>query len=184
MTAKRFAGIEKSSVPVLLPFDIEAIHKDLAAGNAEATTSDKYFGGFHPTKFFLPGPAGYDATFTISADEAGIKTRYNKPIVVEISGAAFLYDLDGPDHQEVFPPSKEIEALFPGMRRILREAHVRYAFTRFGVPYVLSIQCYDQRPRGRILTCKQADPIAEQFLRLLQHRRRHSDGRSSSRTST
>jgi len=33
---------------------------------------------------------------------------------------------------------------------------------------VLSIQCYDQRPRGRILTCKQADPIAEKFLRQLR----------------
>ena len=41
---------------------------------------------------------------------------------------------------------------------------MRYAFTRFGVPYVLSIQCYDQRPSSRYLTCKQADPIAKQFL--------------------
>jgi len=168
LTAKRFAGIARSSVPVLLPFDVDAFRKDVADGKADAETSAAYFGGFQPTKFFLPGPAGYDATFTISPDAAGIKTHFDRPIVAEISGAAFLYDLDGPDHQEVFPPSKELEALFPGMRRILREAHVRYAFTRFGVPYVLSIQCYDQRPRGRILTCKQADPIAEKFLRQLR----------------
>jgi hypothetical protein len=168
LMGKRFAGIGKSSVPVLLPFDTDAFRKDVAEGKAEAATSDKYFGTFHPTKFFLPGPAGYDATFVMSPSEAPIKTRYAKPIVVEITGAAFVYALDGPDHQEVFPPSKELQALFPGMQRILREAHVRYVFTRFGVPYVLSIQCYDQRPSARILTCKQADPIAEQFLRQLR----------------
>ena len=168
VSVKRFAGIEKSSVPVLLPFDIAAFRKDIADGKAEAATSDKYFGNFHPTKFFLPGAAGYDATFTISPDDAPVKTRYAKPIVIEITGAAFVYDLDGPDHQEVFPPSKELAALFPGMRRILREAHVRYVFQRFGVPYVVSIQCYDQRPKRGILTCKQADPIAEQFLKQLK----------------
>jgi hypothetical protein len=168
VSARRFAGVEKSSVPVLLPFDIAAFRKDLADGKAEAATSDKYFGNFHPTKFFLPGAAGYDATFTFNPDDAPVKTRYGKPIMVEITGAAFVYDLDGPDHQEVFAPSKELEALFPGMKRILREAHVRYVFQRFGVPYVVSIQCYDQRPRRGILTCKQADPIAEQFLKQLK----------------
>ena len=149
VTAKRFAGIGKSSVPVLLPFDVDAFAQGSADGKAEAATSDKYFGKFHPTKFFLPGPAGYDATFTIDPDDAPLATRFSKPIVIEITGAAFVYDLDGPDHQEVFPPSKELEALFPGMKRILREAHVRYVFQRFGVPYVLSIQCYDQRAKSR-----------------------------------
>jgi hypothetical protein len=168
VSARRFAGVEKSSAPVLLPFDIAAFRKDIADGKAEAATSDKYFGNFHPTKFFLPGAAGYDATFTISPDDAPAKTRYGKPVMIEITGAAFVYDLDGPDHQEVFPPSKELAALFPGMRRILREAHVRYVFQRFGVPYAVSIQCHDQRPKRGILTCKQADPIAEQFLKQLK----------------
>ena len=70
VSVKRFTGIEKSSVPVLLPFDVDAFRKDLADGKAETATSDKYFGRFHPTKFFLPGPAGYDATFTINPDDA------------------------------------------------------------------------------------------------------------------
>lgn len=163
---KRFAGISKSTVPVLLPFDVEAFAKD--DGTPEAATSEKYFGGFHFNKFFLAGPAGYDATFELNSGELGISFRHNKPAVIEISGAAFTYDLDGPDHQEVFPPKKELAELFPGMKRILREAHVRYAFERFGVPYVLSIQCYDMRPSRKHLSCREADPIAEKFLRLLK----------------
>ncbi len=78
LTEKRFAGIAKSSVPVLLPFDIETFRRDIADGKPEAETSDKYFGDFHPTKFFLPGPAGYDATFTFDADSAGIETHFRK----------------------------------------------------------------------------------------------------------
>ena len=167
MTEKRFAGIVKSTVPVLLPFDVDAFRKDSADGKPDASTSDKYFGDFHPDKFFLPGPAGYDATFELNAKAPGLSYRFNKPIVIEISGAAFAYDLDGPDHQEVFAPKNGLGDLFPGMRRILRDAHVRYVFERFGVPYVVSIQCYDQRPSTKHLSCKEADPIAERFLRLL-----------------
>jgi len=168
ITTKRFAGIAKSSVPVLLPMDIERFEKDLADGKPEAATSDRYFGNFHPNNFFLPGPAGYDVTFELNPKEAGFSFRFEKPIIVEISGAAFVYALDGPDHQEVFPPRNGLGDLFPGMRRILREAHVRYAFERFGVPYVVSIQCYDMRPSAKYLSCNEADPVAERFLRQLQ----------------
>ena len=166
-TGKRFAGIDKSSVPVLLPFDVDGFRQDAADGKPDAANSDKYFGDFHPTKFFLPGPAGYDATFTITAAAAGVRSHFAKPIVIEITGAAYVYDLDGFDFQEVFPPRNGLDLLFPGIRRILREAHVRYVFERFGVPYVVSIQCYDRRPSSRYLACKDADPIAEKFLRLL-----------------
>jgi hypothetical protein len=166
---KRFADIGKSSVPVLLPFDIDAFRKDVADGKPEAATSEKYFGGLHPTKFFLAGPAGYDATFTLSNKEDGLKIRFEKPILFEISGAAFIYELDPPDHVEKEePPPKELAEQFPGIRRVLSEAHVRYVFERFGVPYVLSIQCYDMRPSSRHLSCREADPLALRFLSLLR----------------
>jgi hypothetical protein len=165
VTGKRFAGIDKSSVPVLLPFDVDAYGKDVAAGNADATGSDKYFGSFRPTKFFLPGPGGYDAMFTTE----GFDTHYSKPIVVEITGAAFVYALDGPSHiEKELPPAKEIADAFPGIRHILSEAHLRYAFERFGVPYVVSIQCYDQPGRRWRLSCNEAEPIALAFLRRLR----------------
>jgi len=167
-TGKRFAGIEKSAVPVLLPFDIDAFRKDIADNNPEAAGSEKYFGGFHQTKFFLAGPAGYDATFTLSNKEDGLKIRFAKPIVFEMSGAAFVYDLDGPSHieKETTPPKDLLES-FPGIRRVLSEAHLRYVFERFGVPYVLSVQCYDMHPSSRHLSCKEADPLALRFLQLL-----------------
>jgi hypothetical protein len=164
ITGKRFAGIGKSSVPVLLPFDVDAFRKDVADNKPEAVTSNKYFGQFQPTKFFLPGPAGYDATFVAT----GFKTRFDKPIVAEISGAAFIYALDGPSHiEKETPPPKELTDIFPGIRRILSEAHLRYVFQRYGVPYVLSIQCYDMRPSSKHLACKEAEPIALAFLRQL-----------------
>jgi hypothetical protein len=164
-TGKRFAGIARSPVPVLLPIDIDAFRADVAAGKPGAMTSDTYFGGFHPTKIFLPGPAGYFATFTFSPGDFSFS--YTKKVTeITVTGGAFVYDLDGPDHQEVFPV-KELDNSFPGIRRILREAHVRYAFERFGVPYVVSIQCYDRPPSARYRSCKEADPVALKFLALL-----------------
>ncbi len=166
---KRFTGIAKSTVPVLLPFDVDAFRKDVSNGKPETATSEKYFGGFHPTKFFLAGPAGYDATYTLSGKADGLKIDFEKSIVFEISGAAFVYDLDPPNHiEKEEPPPKDLAAQFPGIRRVLSEAHVRYVFERFGVPYVLSIQCYDMRPSSRHLACREADPLALRFLNLLR----------------
>jgi hypothetical protein len=169
VTGKRFANIGRSTVPVLLPFDVDAFRKDLADGNQDAATSEKYFGGFHPTKFFLPGPAGYDATFILSDKADGLNIRFEKPVVFEISGAAFVYDLDPPNYVEKEePPPKDLAEKFPGIRRVLSEAHVRYVFERFGVPYVLSIQCYDMRPSSKHLSCREADPLAARFLNFLR----------------
>jgi hypothetical protein len=164
-TEKRFPGIADSSVPVLLPVEIDVLRKDVASGAADAATSDKYFGPFHPSKLFLPGPAGYTATFF--ADRGTFNFTFQKPVEIEVTGGAFVYDLDGPNHQELFP-AKELEDQFPGIQRILREAHVRYTFERFGVPYVVAIQCYDQPRSSRHLSCKEADPVALKFLRMLR----------------
>lgn len=167
-TGKRFPGIDKSSVPVLLPIDLDLLRADVTAGRPDVTSSDKYFGPFHSTKYFLPGPGGYTGTFTINSGEGGFKISYKKkPIDIEITGAGFTYDLEGPGHQEVFP-AKDLQDAFPGIRRILHEAHVRYVFERFGVPYIVSIQCYDRRPSSKFLACREADPIAVKFLRMLR----------------
>ncbi len=167
LTGRRFPGIDKSSVPVLLPFDVDRFRADIAAGRAEAAMSTSYSGPFRGGGLFVPGPAGYTATFFIDSGAGGIEFTYRKPVEIEITGAAFTYDLDGPEHQEVFP-ARELDDSFPGIRRILRDAHLRYAFERFGVPYVVSIQCYDRPRARRYLSCKEADPIALRFLRLLR----------------
>lgn len=166
-TSRRFSGIEKSSVPVLLPFNVDAFRTDDNAGSSETLTSDKYFGPFRPSKFFLPGPAGYMATFYLNRIAGDFKVSTPKPLEVTITGAAYVYDLDGPNHQEEFS-AKDLEDQFPGIKRILREAHVRYAFERFGVPYVVDIQCYDRPPSSRYLSCREADPVAVRFLRMLR----------------
>jgi hypothetical protein len=164
----RFPGIEKSTVPVLLPMDVAALRADQDAGRTDAATSSKYFGDFAPSKFFLPGPAGYDVTFWINPKDAGLKFSYPKPVEVEIGGAAYIYDLDPPNHQETFPPPKELADQYPGMQRVLSENHVRYAFERFGVPYVVDIQCYDRRPSRKYLACREADQVALRVLNQLQ----------------
>jgi len=63
---------------------------------------------------------------------------------------------------------KALAAQYPDLRRVIREGYVRYAFTRFGVPYVVSIYCRDGPPRGRRLSCREASAVAERFLKALR----------------
>jgi len=166
---KRFPGIARSSVPVLLPINLAAFRADVAAGEGDVSSSDKYFGPFRPANFFLPGPAGYMATFYLNNGAGGLNVSYKKkPVEISVTGAAFVVELDGPEHQEIFPVrEKDLEDLYPGIKRVLHEAHVRYVFKRFGVPYVIAIQCYDRPVSSRYLSCKEADPVAVKFLRML-----------------
>jgi len=167
-TEKRFPGIAKSSVPVLLPIDLAAFRADVAAGKSDISSSDKYFGPFRPSKFFLPGPGGYMATFYLNKGAGGLDVSYRKYVEISITGAAHVVELDGPEHQEVFSvKEKDLEDLYPGIKRVLHEAHVRYVFERFGVPYVVAIQCYDRPVSSRYMSCKEADPVAVKFLRML-----------------
>ena len=62
--AQRFPGITRSPVPVLLPFDTDALLRDLAAGTAPEG-NERYLSGFQASKFFYPGPSGYDAVFSL-----------------------------------------------------------------------------------------------------------------------
>jgi murein DD-endopeptidase MepM/ murein hydrolase activator NlpD len=175
--AERLPGIAASPVPVLLPFDVETFLRDRAANlparpdaNPLPDPADKYFAGFGPPAFFAPGPAGYDATFRFAVagipELAGI--RFGEPANVSISGSLLTYELDPP----IAGAGAEVPALeadFPGVRRFFLENRVRYAFVRFGVPYVISIDCFDAAfARYHHMACRDAGRVIEHFLRALR----------------
>ncbi|MGB6349521.1 MAG: hypothetical protein WBG10_05770, partial [Pseudolabrys sp.] len=175
-TAKiAFSGIANSSVPVLLPFDVEGFAKDRAANpdlspDKVMANADRFMrSGFRATKFFVTGPAGYDSAFALTlADATGLSDiRYADSVYVLFSGLAATYQLDNP----ALPDGELVKSLqddFPGIRRYLHESYIRYGFERFGVTYVAAIYCLDTRPRAKLLTCKQADRVMERFLRGLK----------------
>ena len=170
-----FPGIANSTVPVLLPFDIDGIAKELAANPEQtpekmAQSADRFMrSGFQATKFFLTGPAGYDSAFSLTLanipDLSDI--RYSEPVYVLFSGLGMTYELDGPALPEG-EPVKAMQGVFPGLRRYLHESYIRYSFERYGVTYVAAIYCLDTRPRTKILTCRQADRVMDRFLRALK----------------
>ena len=170
-----FPGITNSSVPVLLPFDIDGFAKEIAAKPGQppdqiAASAARYMrADFQPTKFFLTGPAGYDAAFALTLanvpDLSDIS--YSDPVYVLFSGLAMTYQLEGPALPDG-EPVKSLQDNFPGIRRYLHESYIRYSFERYGVTYVAAIYCLDTRPRRKILTCRQADRVMERFLRTLR----------------
>jgi hypothetical protein len=169
VTSEIFTGIGQSPVPVLLPFDAAAFLDARQSGAPASLSVSHYQADFRPADLFEAGPAGYDAVFSLPPGTGdGMPERtFAKPVEVQITGSILIYDLADPlgDKGE---PVKALAAQFPDLRRFIREGYLRYAFTRFGVPYVVSIQCLDSAARERRLACREAYPVAERFLRALR----------------
>jgi hypothetical protein len=166
-SGKVLPDIAASPVPVLLPFDTAALLRDAAQG----TTGDagKYFSGFSAALFF-PGPSGYDAVLSLQPKDApDLKLSYTKPVNVQMSGSTLLYELDGSvvPASDKAEPVQQLDSQFPGIRRVLLESHLRYTFTRYGVPYFVSIECFDGGNSSRRLSCREADKVALRFLKAL-----------------
>ena len=170
-TGERFAKIAASPVPVLLPFDTAAFLRDRADVAAEssmepAVPAEDYLFGFSAVPFFYSGPAGYDAVVVARAqDLPELKLRSSNPIYIHIGGSALVYQLDEPNGMIGWPVHDLDE--IPGIRRMYLETYVRYTFVRYGVPYVVAIECFDGSARFRKLSCRDADKVAVHFLKTL-----------------
>jgi hypothetical protein len=169
LTSQIFTGIGRSPVPVLLPFDTAAFLDARQSGAPASPSIARYQADFRPADLFDAGPAGYDALFSLEpgAGDGMPQRTFEKPVEVQITGSILTYDISDPLGGKG-EPVKALAAQFPDLRRFIREGYVRYAFTRFGVPYVVSIQCLDSTPRARRLACREAYPVAERFLKALR----------------
>jgi hypothetical protein len=169
VTSEIFPGIGRSPVPVLLPFDTAAFLNARLNGAPSSLSVSRYQADFRAADMFDAGPAGYDAVFSLEPGAGdGLPQRtFAKPVEVQITGSILTYDIDDPPGGKG-EPVKNLSAQFPDLRRFIREGYVRYAFTRFGVPYVVSVQCLDSVPRAKRLACREAYPVAERFLKALR----------------
>ena len=164
-TQSAFPNIAASPIPVLLPFDTAAFLKDKSANKGAAPDRSKYFGGFTASNvFFFPGPAGYDASILLQPQDSG-SLQFGKAVDAQISASSVIYELDAPSMPEG-SPIPELEAQFPGIRRLTIENHLRYTFVRFGVPYVVTLMCTEGR-HDRRLSCRDADKVGIQFIKSL-----------------
>lgn len=168
VSSQFFAGIARSSVPVLLPFDAAAYLDAQRSGASSTLALSRYQADFNPVDMFDAGPAGYSASFSLEPGAGdGMPTRvFAKPVEIQITGSALVYDIADPAGGKG-EPVKPLATIYPDLRKFIREGYVRYAFTRFGVAYVVSIQCLDSVAKPRRLACKEAYPVAERFLKAL-----------------
>ncbi|MGZ3411081.1 MAG: M23 family metallopeptidase [Xanthobacteraceae bacterium] len=160
VSGRIFSGIGNSAVPVLVP--------PVPQTSPIAEGSPAPANGFRAT-FFFAGPSGYDAAFVLPAELASsLSGRAKKEdVAIQISGFAHTYKLE-PQAPLSAKPVKELEATFPGIQRLWHESNLRYAFTRYGVRYVVSMLCVDGPARGRWVACRDADRVIAQFLSSLR----------------
>ena len=61
-----------------------------------------------------------------------------------------------------------LQTEFPGIRRFYFESHMRYLFTRHGVLYDVSVECFDGSIHSiRRLSCQDAHGVVVRFLKAL-----------------
>lgn len=157
LTDAVFPTVAASSVPVLLPFDLQTFLKSKAGEDLD------YLAGFGPPAFFLAGPAGYSAAYSVPLT-TGDRTR---EVLIDVSGFALSYDLDPRVGGEEKPPMG-LQADFPGLRRFYFESHMRYLFARHGVLYAVSVECYDNSIHsGRKLSCQDAHGPVTRLLKAM-----------------
>ena len=147
---ERFTDIAASPVPVLLPFDTAAFLRDRAAGNGSTATGaanapvGNYLSGFQRGAVLLSRARRLRAVVVARAQDMGeLGISYSSPIYVHITGSALLYELDEPAGMIGWPVTGGLEADFPGIARLFLENYVRYTFVRYGVPYTVSIECFE-----------------------------------------
>jgi len=165
ITGDLFPGTNQSPVPVLLPFDTPAYLADRMTGQ----TSGRYLSGFRKVDLFEAGASGYSAIVTAApGGNAELPSRvFARPVEIHITGSLLTYAIADPllGKGEAV---KSLSSQYPDLRRTIREGFVRYAFTRFNIPYVVSIQCLDSVSRAKRLSCREASPVAEHFLKSLR----------------
>jgi hypothetical protein len=167
-TSQMFATISNSTIPVLLPFDVAAYLADRMT-DAPNFVPAHYQSGFNNPDLFETGPSGYDAVFTLPLDaRIDLPTRvFARPVEVHLTGSLLTYNIDDPSGGKG-ETVKSLAGSYPDIRRFVREGFVRYSFTKFGVPYVVSILCLDSVARTRRLSCREASPVAEHFIKSLR----------------
>jgi hypothetical protein len=168
LTSDYFPGIATSTIPVLLPFDTGTLVADRMHGDV-ASDRARYSSDFTTLEMMTAGPSGYDAVYTVAPGKTdNLPARvFSRPIEIQITGSLITYDVNDPNGGKGDSVAS-LASQYPDLRRFIREGYLRYAFTRFGVPYVVSIPCLDSVARSRILSCREASPVAERFLRLLK----------------
>ena len=171
-TGMRFPNIAASPVPVLLPFDTTVFLRNRSAIAPEAETktangAGNYLFGFNSIPFFYAGPGGYDAVVVARANEMkDLGLSFSQPIYIDVSGSAFLYELPEPTGMTEWSNRGLDE--FPAVRRVFLDDAVRYIFMRYGVPYVVSIDCFDGGSRFGTISCREADRVAVRALKSLR----------------
>lgn len=160
-TSSALPTIAASPVPVLLPVNLDAYSAD----KPKKESVPEFSAPFGPPKFFLTGPGGYDAAFTVDMPNTA-QARPAREIEIHISGMAMLYDVGERVGGEDKPPIG-LQADFPDLRRLYLEGHMRYLFTRYGVLYSVSIECVEGRSNSKRLSCQDAHDVVVPFLKAL-----------------
>lgn len=160
-------------VPVLAPIDTTRYLNDIGRiGLLPQDTSVSYLAPSITRMQFLAKTGGYDALVRVHGDLLKRHRITNTDLVtVHLGATGMLYE----SGTEGTPRSagdggtrvddKQLQALYPDLRRVVGADDITYSFSKYGVPYFANITCEARKwPVTSVIACSQVDPIMRAVL--------------------
>ena len=170
ITSPIFAGIGRSPVPVLLPFDTARYLEARRGRRADSLSLSRYQADFRPADLFHAGPAGYDAVFSLEPGAGdGMPPRtFAKPVEVQITGSILIYDLADPARRQGRAGQGAGGAISRTCAASSAKAMCATPSPASACPMWCRSSAWTASPRARRLACREAYPVAERFLKALR----------------
>lgn len=171
--ASAYPDTKAVPVPVLAPIDTTRYLDDIGRnGLLPQDTSVSYLAPSVMRMQFLAKTGGYDALVRVHGDLLKRHRITNTDLVtVHLGATGLLYERGAEgsprraDAVGTLVDDKQLQALYPGLRRLVGADDVTYSFSKYGVPYFANITCEARKwPVTRVIACSQVDPIMRAVL--------------------
>ena len=162
-----FAGIGRSPVPVLLPFDTAGYLEDQADGTQLPLS--RYQADFSRADLFHAGPAGYDAVFSLHPGAGAACRRGHSPGRSKCRSPARSSSTTSPIRSAARASrSRRWRRSSPTCAASSAKAMCATPSRASACPMWCRSSASNSAPRARRLACREAYPIAERFLKALR----------------
>jgi hypothetical protein len=155
-------------IPVLAPIDTSRYLAEIGrTGLLPQDVSVSYLAPSVKSMQFLAKTGGYDVLVRVHEDLLKRHRITNTELVtVHLGGTGMVYELGaGAATRGSRVDDKQLQGLYPDIRRFTGADDISYGFSKYGVPYFASITCETRKwPVTQVISCSQVDPIMRAVL--------------------
>lgn len=176
MTARVDPGIAKVPIPVLLPVNSSRyVAESVRLRGSRPKTQGGFLSPAISRMQFLGKSTGYDVILTVKPSLLPRSAKGSANLVqIHLGGTGMLYEANNRDKSDAdtqrgeVVEDKQLQDLYPRLRRNVDDDGVTYSFVKFGVPYFANISCTTDPKVVTEAACAEVESILKTVLRDLR----------------